>query len=68
MVDDSNIKEKTSAPVTRIAKEKKYSAIVVHAQSKTRTLGDNPKNITFNDSFQAFQGTVHMRVNSTAYT
>jgi len=68
MVDDSYIEEKTLAPETRIAKEKKYSAITVHAQNKTRTLGDNPKNITFNDSFQASQGTVHMRVNSTVYT
>jgi hypothetical protein len=66
MVDDSYIEEKTLAAGTRIATEKKYSA--VHAQNKTRTLGDNPKNITFNDSFQAFQGTVHMRVNSTVYT
>lgn len=68
MVDDSNIEGKTLTPETRIAKEKKYSAIVVHAPNKTRTPGDNPKNITFNDSFQAFQGTVHMRVNSTIYT
>jgi hypothetical protein len=68
IVDASYIEEKTLASETRIAKEKKYSAIMVHAQNKTRTLGDNPKNITFNDSFQAFQGTVHMRVNSTVYT
>lgn len=68
MVNDSYIEEKTLAAGTRIATEKKYSAIVVHAQNKTKTLGDNPKNIAFNDSFQAFQGTVHMRVNSTVYT